>query len=262
MSSKNCCSSADLRKVVKEYYGKRWSTETEECCEDSDLLSNAHQALMSELSPKKGMVVLDVGCGTGDTVLEVAEKVKPTGKAVGVDFTKEGIARAQEKARSSGLDGITEFRLAEAEKLPFEDETFDAVISECVVCLTSDKRKVLAEKVRILKPGGRIIMHDVISKAPMPEAIRSNRKLYCGCIGGAVSMDEYERMLKNVGLVEIKTVDYSDHIKRQLNAGILSNALEILRNDKAFDEIVDFVRKDGIGYALVIGTKPNDKAFK
>lgn len=220
------------------------------------MLSKAHDALIGELSPREGMVVLDVGCGTGDTVFEIAEKVKPTGKVVGIDFTKEGIEKAREKARNLGLDGIAEFRLAEAEKLPFENETFDAVISECVVCLTSDKERVLAEKVRVLKTGGRVIMHDVISWAPMPETIRNNPKLYCSCVGGAVSMDEYKRMLKDIGLVGIRAVDYSKQVKRQLNLGILSNALDISKDDKAFGEIVDFVRKDGIGYALFVGAKP------
>lgn len=218
-------------------------------------MSNAHQALVDELSPKKGMFVLDVGSGTGDTVLEIAEKVKPDGKAVGVDFTEEGITKAREKAKSLELDGVAEFRLAEAERLPFEDETFDAVISECVVCLTSDKQQVLNEKVRVLKPGGRLIMHDVISWAPMPQAIRNNSELYCSCIGGAVSIDDYKAMMKGAGLTDIKTVDYSRETRRMLSAGILLNALELSKGDRAFQEIVDFVRGDGIGYALFVGTK-------
>jgi len=213
---------------------------------------------MSELSPRAGMKVLDVGSGTGETVLEIARKVGPKGKAVGIDFTEEGIAKAQKKAHSSGLDRTAEFRLADAEKLPFEDETFDTVISECVVCLTADKQRVLTEKVRVLKPGGRVIMHDVINWAPMPEAVRKDPRLYCGCIGGAVGMKDYKHMMEKAGLVDIKVVDHSNQIRKRLSAGILSAALELPKNDKALDEIVDFLRRDGIGYALFIGTKPKN----
>jgi len=255
----NCCSnSVDMKQIVKESYGKRWAGE-ERCCDGpEDTLSTVHDALMSELSPRAGMKVLDVGSGTGDTVLEIARKVGPRGKSVGIDFTEEGTAKARKKAHSSGLGRIAEFRLAEAEKLPFDDETFDAVISECVVCLTADKQKVLAEKVRVLKPGGRVIMHDVISQAPMPEAVRKDPRLYCGCIGGAVGMKDYKDMMEKTGLLDIKVVDHSNQIKKRLSAGIMSAALELPKNDNAFDEIVDFLRKDGIGYALFVGTKPKN----
>jgi len=258
MTEKCCSSSADIKKMVKESYGKRWAEEERCCDEPEDTLSTVHDALMSELSPAECMKVLDVGSGTGDTVLAIAREVGPKGKAVGIDFTKEGIAKARKKAQDSGLDGIAEFRLADAEKLPFEDETFDAVISECVVCLTADKQKVLAEKVRVLKPGGRVIMHDVISWAPMPESIRKDPGLYCGCIGGAVSMKDYRYMMEKAGLVDIKAVDHSDQIRKRLSAGILSAALELRENDKAFDEIAGFLRKGGIGYALFVGTKPKN----
>jgi len=245
-----------MKQIVKESYGKRWAGE-ERCCDGpEDTLSMVHRALISELSPGEGMKVLDVGSGTGEAVLEIARKVGPKGKAAGIDFTEEGIAKAQKKARSLGLDGIAEFRLADAEKLPFEDETFDAVVSECVVCLIADKQKVLNEKVRVLKPGGRVIMHDVINWAPMPEAVQKDPKLYCGCIGGAVSMKDYKYMMEKAGLVDIKAVDHSDQIRKRLNAGILSAALELPESDEAFNEIVDFLRRGGIGYALFVGTKP------
>jgi len=243
-----------MRQLVKESYGKRWAGESEKCCEENRLLSHAHDGLIRELSPRKGMFVLDVGSGTGNTVVEIAQKVKPTGKAVGVDFTREGIAKARKKAKKLGLEGVAEFRLSDAEKLPFEDGTFDAVISECVVSLTLDKKQVLNEKVRVLKPGGRVIMHDVVTSAPMPEAIRNNPKLYCGCIGGAVSVDDYKDMMKDAGLVDIKIADYSKETAKSLNAAILGNA-SCLPKDKSLDEIANFLRNESIGYALLVGTK-------
>lgn len=254
MKKAGCCRATDMKQVVKRAYGKRWSKE-ESCCEGPDLLSKAHEALVKQLSPKKGMNVLDVGCGTGDTTLHIAQKVGPTGRAVGIDFTKEGIAKAKQKARKMRLDGVAKFELAEAERLPFEDETFDAVISECVVCLTPDKQQVLNEKTRVLKPGGRIIMHDVIRWAPMPQAIQTNPRLYCGCIGGAVTMDDYRAMMKKAGLTKVKAVDYSGETRKLLSAGILSTALDLTGKGRAFEEIVDFVKNDGIGYALFVGTK-------
>ena len=109
-----------------------------------------------------------------------------------------------------GLEEVTELRVADAEKLPFEDNYFDAVISECVVCLTPNKQKAFDEKTRVLKPGGKIVMHDVISKAPMPKAVQTDPEVYCGCIGGAVSQDDYVEMFQRAGLTEIDTVDYSE----------------------------------------------------
>jgi len=205
------------------------------------------------------MFVLDVGSGTGNTVLEIAQKVKPTGKAVGVDFTRQGIGRSRKKAKMLGLEGVAEFRLSDAEKLPFEDGIFDAVISECVVSLTPDKRQVLNEKVRVLKPGGRIIMHDVVTSAPMPDTIRKNPQLYCGCIGGAISVDDYKRMMKDAGLTDIKVVDCSKETAKSLNAAILGNA-SCLPKDTSFEEIAEFIRNESIGYALLVGTKERQRS--
>ena len=128
------------------------------------------------------------------------------------------------------------------------------MISECVVCLIEDKQKTLNEKMRVLKPGGRVIMHDVVIWVPMPSVMRENQKLYCGCVGGAVDLDEYVKMMKKAGLINIKTVDFTKSFRKAMNASIITQALE-LKEDKEFEEIVNFVRKDGLGYALLTGTK-------
>jgi len=214
----------------------------------------AHEALLKELRPEKGMNILDIGSGSGETVLTIAEKVGPTGKAVGIDFSPEGIAWARERVRERNLENVAEFHLANALELPFPDNTFDAVISECVVCLIQDKQKALNEKVRVLKPGGRVIMHDVIAWAPMPKPLRDDPKLYCWCVGGAVMLNEYIAMMKKAGLVDIKTVDFTKGLKKMMNVGILAKALE-QKGRKEFQETVNFVRKGGIGYALLSGTK-------
>ena len=215
----------------------------------------AHRLLIEELAPRDGMKVLDVGSGSGETVLRIAEKVAPTGRAVGIDFSEEAVSVAMENMRKAGLEAVAEFRVGEAESLPFEDGTFDAVISECVVCLVPDKQKALSEKVRVLKHGGRIIMHDVISRAEMPEALRNDPTLYCQCIGGAVTVNEYKAMMEKAGLKDIKVIDCTRGVGAKMNSLILSAAVR-LESDDQFRQVVDFVRKGGVGYALLVGTKP------
>lgn len=257
---KSCCEPCNgvaIEEIVKKSYGQRWASQKATRPAGPrrlDSLESAHEALLNELKPQVGMKVLDIGSGSGETVLTIAEKVKPIGKAVGIDFTPEAIALAKETARKRGLDSITEFYQANALELPLEDNSFDAVISECVVCLIQDKQRALNEKVRVLKPGGRVIMHDVITRASMPDAIRKDPKLYCGCIGGAVSLDEYVEMMKKAGLTNIKTIDFTKDTKRMMNAGIVAQASN-LKDDTTFNEIVGFVRKGGVGYALLVGTK-------
>jgi len=250
----------EIKRLVRESYGKIWKTERT-CCTPSPVSVKVkrvsehpvHEALLNEIMPLEGKRILDVGCGNGNTVLKIAEQVGPYGKAVGIDFSSEGIAEAKKKAAKLGLDKITEFRVADAEKLPLEDNSFDAVISECVVCLTPNKQKVLAEKTRVLKPGGKIVMHDVISKAHMPKAVQTNSELYCSCIGGAVSQDDYIKMLKKAGLTEIKAVDYSE--ESAINSQILLAATDI-EDEKDFQEVVNFIRNGGVGYALFVARKP------
>lgn len=256
----------EIKESVKHAYSSLWSSETT-CCSPtptrscgtlkqgySSLDAAARTRLFEELSPKQGMKILDVGSGLGNTVLAIAEKVKPTGRAVGVDFSESAIAISQEKAEKAGLKGVTEFKLGDAENLPFGDETFDAVISECVVCLVPDKQKALDEKVRVLKPGGRVVMHDVVVHAPMPEAMRSNPALYCGCIGGAVSIYDYKTMMEKAGLQEIRIVDFTGEVEKAMNAIVLSVAAN-LEKSTLLGQALQFVHKGGLGYALFSGAK-------
>jgi len=266
----SCCDD-EMKRTVKESYGKIWENEGT-CCESSCELSKtvslslqtAHEGLLKEITPLEGKKILDVGCGTGDTVLELAKKVGPNGKAVGIDLSPEGITKAKQKAAEQGLEKVTEFRVADAEKLPFQDNYFDVVISECVVCLAPDKRKALSEKTRVLKHGGKIVMHDVVSKTSMPKVVQTDPKLYCGCIGGAVAQEDYVEMLGQAGLTEIKAVDYSDRpamsgypisIKKALDSQILLAATGI-KEEESFQKMVNFVRKGGVGYVLFTAKKP------
>jgi len=264
-SSQSCCepdccqpsNASSMEDAVKESYGKRWASlkATRSAQSESQAsLGSAHAALLKELTPHEGMKVLDIGSGSGETVLAIAKKVGSTGKAVGIDFSPDGIKLARENAAKRGLEGIVEFHQAIAVDLPFPSNSFDAVISECVVCLIQDKQTALNEKVRVLKPGGRVIMHDVVTWAPMPSAMREDKGLYCGCVGGAVSLNEYVEMMKNAGLTNIKTVDFTKDARKTKNLSAVAKELK-QRKVKSADEIVDFVSKGGIGYALLVGTK-------
>jgi ubiquinone/menaquinone biosynthesis C-methylase UbiE len=245
-----------MEEAVKESYGKRWaSLKASASAKPESLasLQSAHEALLEELKPHEGMKVLDIGSGSGETVLAIAEKVGRTGKSVGVDFSPEGIKLARQQAKERGFEGVAEFHQANAVELPFPDNTFDAVLSECVVCLIQDKQKALNEKVRVLKTDGRVIMHDVVTWAPMPKAMREDKGLYCGCIGGAVSLSEYVNMMKKAGLTAIKTLDFTKAAQK-MNIDEVAQALK-KRKVKGVDEIVEYAKKGGIGYALLIGTK-------
>jgi SAM-dependent methyltransferase len=246
--------SSSVEDAVKSSYERVWAGQKENKSKKSASPSLAHEALLKELKPTKGMKVLDIGSGNGETVLTIAEKVRPEGKAVGIDFTHSAVDLAKKKASQRKLDKVAEFHQGNALELPFTDNSFDAVISECVVCLIQDKQKAINEKVRVLKPDGRVIMHDVITWAPMPEVMRKNEKLYCGCIGGAVSLSEYVEMMKKAGLTDIKTVDLTKNTVQMLNTSIIANGLA-LKDDKEFQDLMNFVRKGGIGYALLAGTK-------
>jgi len=256
----SCCEPSGatiMEDAVRESYGKRWaSLKATKSAQPKSRASMqlAHDALLKELMPKEGMKVLDIGSGSGETVLAIAEKVGSTGKAVGIDFSFQGIKLARENAKKRGLGGIAEFHQTNAVELPFPDNSFDAVISECVVCLIQDKQKTLNEKVRVLKLGGRVIMHDVVTWAPMPKAMRENEGLYCNCVGGAVSLNEYVEMMKKAGLTNIKTVDFIKDARRMMDLNAVAKELKQKKATSA-DEIADFVRKGGIGYALLIGTK-------
>jgi arsenite methyltransferase len=157
-----------------------------------------------------GETVLDLGSGAGVDVFIAARQVGPTGKAIGVDMTPEMIWRARQNAELSGLSNV-EFRLGEIEALPIEPESVDVVISNCVLNLVPDKRRAFAEIFRVLKPGGRISISDVVSYGQIPEAIRQDAEAWAGCIAGAVDQEDYLDIIREAGLTNVRIeqkVDY------------------------------------------------------
>jgi SAM-dependent methyltransferase len=154
---------------------------------------------LAELQP--GETVLDLGSGGGIDVLLSARRVGPTGIAYGVDMTDEMLALAQENKRKSGLTNV-HFLKGDIEHIPLPANSVDVIISNCVINLAADKDRVLAEAWRVLKPGGRFAVSDVIVRGEMPDAIRRNMELWIGCVAGALSDREYLDKLARAGFVD------------------------------------------------------------
>ena len=147
---------------------------------------------------KEGETVLDLGSGGGIDVLLSAKRVGPTGKAYGLDMTDEMLALANENKRRAGADNV-EFLRGEIEQIPLPDSSVDVIISNCVINLSGDKRKVLAEAFRVLKPGGRFAVADVVVRGHVPAAVKTNMELWIGCVAGALEEQEFLDLLRDVG---------------------------------------------------------------
>jgi arsenite methyltransferase len=154
---------------------------------------------------KKGEVVLDLGSGAGIDLLLAAKKVGRTGKVIGVDMTDAMIAKARKNIRAAGLGNVL-VRKGIIEDLPVEDASVDWVISNCVINLSPEKPKVFAEIARVLKPGGRMLVSDIVAENLPPE-IAKNRQLYSSCLAGAIAQDAYLDGLRRAGLVDVKVKD-------------------------------------------------------
>ena len=147
---------------------------------------------------KEGEVVLDLGSGAGIDCFLAANKVGKSGKVIGVDMTYQMLDRARENAIKGKYENV-EFRLGEIENLPVADNSVDVIISNCVINLSTDKKRVYQEAYRVLKPGGRIVVSDIVLHRELPESIKQNVKAYAGCISGAMLKDAYLGVIKEVG---------------------------------------------------------------
>ncbi len=154
-------------------------------------------------SLRVGETVLDLGSGAGFDVFLAARAVGPTGRVIGIDMTGEMVAKARANQRRAGVPNV-EFRLGEIENLPVADASVDVVISNCVVNLSPDKARVFAEAFRVLRPGGRVAIADIVALRPLPAEARADVALYTGCIAGAAMVDELRAMLEGVGFVAVR----------------------------------------------------------
>jgi arsenite methyltransferase len=199
----SCCGSSPSRGECDPITSKLYSTaETEGLPAEAAAasLGCGNPTALAELKP--GECVLDLGSGGGIDVLLSAKRVGPTGKAYGLDMTDEMLALARENQRKAGVDNV-EFLKGEIEQIPLPDNTVDVIISNCVINLSADKDRVLAEAFRVLKPGGRFAVSDVVVRGEVPDAIRRSVELWIGCVAGALEEREYRDKLGKAGFEAI-----------------------------------------------------------
>jgi arsenite methyltransferase len=223
----------EIKEVVKEKYGQAalrvqsgagnsccgGAAALEDCCDpitsnlydatqESEVPDTAMKASLGCGNPtalaelKAGETVLDLGSGGGIDVLLSARRVGPTGKAYGLDMTDEMLALAEQNKRRSGLNNA-EFLKGEIEHIPLPDNSVDVIISNCVINLSGDKDRVLKEAFRVLKPGGRFAVSDVVVRGDVPAEIKKNMELWVGCVAGALSDYEYVAKLSKAGFDKI-----------------------------------------------------------
>lgn len=222
----------DIKQVVKEKYGqaaRQAASGASSCCGTSAALgnpcdpitSNLYDATQASDVPKEAMlaslgcgnptalaelhpgeVVLDLGSGGGIDVLLSAKRVGPTGKVYGLDMTDDMLALARENQRKVDVENV-EFLKGEIENIPLPDGSVDVIISNCVINLSADKSRVLREAFRVLRPGGRFAVSDVVVKGPVPSAIRRSVELWVGCVAGALEDSEYRSKLTAAGFEDI-----------------------------------------------------------
>ncbi len=243
-------SEQDIKEIVKKRYGKaalKVTSGSGPCCstassrgECDGITSNLYTAAETMELPgealaaslgcgnpaalaqlKEGEIVLDLGSGGGIDVLLSARRVGPPGKAYGLDMTDEMLELARENQRKAGIQNA-EFLKGEMEHIPLPDRSVDVIISNCVINLSADKDRVLAEAFRVLKPGGRLAVSDVVVRGEVPSEIRRSVELWIGCVAGALDEEEYHEKLAKAGFEAIDlepTRIYRTEDARQFLAG-------------------------------------------
>jgi SAM-dependent methyltransferase len=162
-------------------------------------------------SLQEGETVIDLGSGGGLDVFLASTKIGPTGKAIGVDMTPDMIDLARDNAEKNNITNV-EFRLGEIENLPIADNTADIIISNCVINLSPEKLKVFQEAFRVLKPGGRLSISDMVLLRPLPESVRKNKVLLAGCIAGAELKNKYISLIKEAGFQDVQIANEEGYL--------------------------------------------------
>lgn len=177
-------------------------------------------------SLKEGETVLDLGSGAGFDCFLAANKVGRNGKVIGVDMTPEMIEKARQNAEKGKYENV-EFRLGEIENIPAADNSADIVISNCVINLSPDKKRVFQEAYRVLKPGGRFMISDIVLTRDLPSTVKESVEAYVGCVAGAIKRDEYLQAIRQAGFRKVQTIDETPF------------PIEYIGNDPTAKEIIE-----------------------
>ena len=264
-------STTSVQEQVKEKYGSAaravaQSSSVQACCDPGlrccdPITTDLYDADQTGIIPEKavraslgcgnptalidlrpGEVVLDLGSGGGIDVLLSAKRVGPTGKAYGLDMTDDMLALARENQKQAGVKNV-EFLKGEIENIPLADNSVDVIISNCVINLSADKDRVLREAFRVLKPGGRFAVSDVVVRGSVPDAVRKSMLLWVGCIAGALEENEYIAKLKAAGFEDagveptrVYNVEDARHFLTEAGVDVDAIAPEV--NDKFFSAFV------------------------
>jgi SAM-dependent methyltransferase len=221
---KSCCDNQETAVDISRKLGYT-DAELEAVPEGANLgLGCGNPVALASL--KEGETVLDLGSGGGVDCFLAANKVGKQGRVIGVDMTLEMIDKARENAKKGNYENV-EFRLGEIENLPVSDNTADVFISNCVINLVPDKAKVFKEVFRVLKPGGRMMISDIVLLKELPEEIKNSISAYVGCLSGAILNDEYLEIIKNVGFRTIEIMNET------------SPEIELLANDPTAQAIME-----------------------
>lgn len=290
-SSGGCCGGSvpvqntgakeDIKEMVKEYYGNAVQKKSG-CCSKTpsgigtaatvtelagyrdDVLASIPQAAaessfgcgdpLAFAGVQAGQTVLDLGSGAGIDCFIASQKVGPEGKVIGLDMTPAMLAAARRNAKEGGYTNV-EFRKGEAEDMPVENASVDWVISNCVINLSPDKQKVFAEINRVLKPGGRISISDIVAEG-LPDFVLNDSSSYCGCVGGALPAAEYFRGLTQAGLVEVKAESRLDYTPEMIRGFLLSDENLSARYGAIVETNPALLETVKISSLKIVGRKP------
>jgi len=268
-----------VKKIVREGYAKiaknqkSWSEPTSCCANTSDMSEEISKRIgyseeeigsvpeganlglgcgnpVALAALKKGQTVLDLGSGGGFDCFLAANRVGKSGKVIGVDMTPEMIDKARRNARKGKYENV-EFRLGEIENLPVADGTVDVIISNCVINLSPNKKRVFEESFRVLKPNGRLMVSDIVLLKKLPETIRKNVQAYIGCISGAEMKSKYLQMIEDAGFEEVKIIEENhfpvENMANDPTAQAIVKTSEIpVEEVKKIGDIVTSVKVSGV----------------